>query len=323
MSEAARIQREAQTLVRRADNPLAKAPHPTGMRALYEVARKDFLQQIRTKRVLIVGLIMLALLLFITLFIGRLATRTFDSTALGVSRQNFILALYFAVGFFGGLAFTQIFSILMTADGVCSEWANKTVFLLLARPVSRFTFITGKLLGNVAIVSLTLAVLLSFGYLLLFATYPGHPSYAEVAGFFGMLGVIVLGAAAYAAFALFISSLSRSITTGFMLSLGAWLVLFPLLGAIGPFSQLGSDGPVDSHSIAFQWSLYLNPASCMQASVRMLVPSVAGQNELDLQDLNPLAFAPDSIPLAILALCSHIVFWYGLALLVVKRRNFE
>ncbi len=134
--------------------------------------------------------------------------------------------------------------------------------------------------------------------------------------------MVILGAAAFSAFSLFISTLTKSTTTSFLLSIASWLIIFPIVGYSAPISTLGG-GDVNVHSARFQWSLYLNPASDMQAGVQLLVPSSSAFDELDFAGLNPLALAPDTLWIAILALVLHIVVWYSLAVLIVRRRNFE
>lgn len=293
--------------------------------AVYQVARKEFLQHIRTKRLLIIGGVLLLFMLLVTVVFGPGVARSFPNLA-GISREHIILTFYFGVGFIGGLQFTQLLAIVLTSDAVCSEWSDRTIFLLLSKPVTRAAFVTGKFLGNLFTIAATLVTLFLLTYLLMQPLYEGSPSGAEVGGFFGMLGLIVLGSAAFAAISLFFSSLTRSTVRSLLLVLSLWLLVFPFLGATGTFIELGQQRP-DFDSATVNAFRYLNPASDMQAGARLLVPSTAGEDVQGLQSLleviNPFGVAAKDVGLAALALLAYTVVFFALSLVVVQRRNFE
>jgi len=289
------------------------------VRAALEVARKEVLQSVRTKRLLVIGLVLVFLLVMVTLVFGPSVTRNANFT--GVSKEHVVLVFYFAVGLIGGLQFTQLLAIVITGDAICSEWANRTIFLLLSKPVSRTAFVMGKFLGAAVTVCGTLAVLFTLDYVVMQPFYSGAPTGAEVAGFFGMLGVVLLGALAFAALSLFISTLTRSTVMSILLVLALWLILFPILGNIGFFSELGRAGPDLNADRVDAWR-YLNPAADMQAGARLLIPSGSDLGQA-VTFLNVFQTAPKHVEVAIFALLAHIAVWIGLALAVVQRRNFE
>ncbi|HEX2065699.1 MAG TPA: ABC transporter permease subunit, partial [Candidatus Thermoplasmatota archaeon] len=183
--------------------------------------------------------------------------------------------------------------------------------------------VTGKFLGNLVTVAGTLGALFSLTYLAMQPLYEGTPSGAEVAGFFGMLGIVVLGSAAYASISLFLSTLSRSTVRSLLLMLALWLVVFPLVGAIGIFSHLG-EGDFDFDDPEVQGWLYLNPAADMAAGARLLVPGELQREFLSgMSVANPFALTPNDTGLAILALVAYTVVFFAASILVVRRRNFE
>lgn len=289
-------------------------------RAVYEVARKEVQQAVRTKRLLVIGLVLVFMLVMVTLVFGPQVTKNLNFS--GVSREHVVLVFYFAIGLIGGLQFTQLLAIVLTGDAICSEWSNRTIFLLLSKPVSRRAFVIGKFLGAAFTVCGTLAVLFTLDYLVMQPFYRGAPSGVEVAGFFGMLGVVLLGAMAFAALSLFISALTRSTVMSILLVLSLWLILFPIIGSIGLFGELGRSGAPDLGADRVDAWRYVNPAADMQAGARLLIPKSS-----DLGDavtfLNVFQTAPKHVEVAIFALLAHIVVWVALALLVVERRNFE
>ncbi len=291
------------------------------MRGVYEVARKEVLQHIRTKRLLIIGIVVALLLGMVTLVFGPGVTRNLPDDA-PVSKEHTVLLFYFAVGLIGGLQFTQLLAIILTGDAVCSEWSNRTIFLLLSKPVSRQAFVIGKFLGSAFTVAASLAVLFTLDYLAMQPFYAGSPSSEEVMGFFKMLGVVVLGATAFSALALFFSTLTRSTATSIILALSAWLIIFPVIGNVGFFAELGKGDQADLDSDSVDAWRYLNPAADMQAGARLVAPTESDVEEAVLA-LNIFQTAPDHVDTAIWALIGHTVLWLGLALVVVQRRNFE
>jgi ABC-type transport system involved in multi-copper enzyme maturation permease subunit len=288
--------------------------------AMWEVARKEVLQHIRTKRLLIIGGLLAASLVLITLVFGPMISRGFDEEVDGVggvARENFAMAIYFSAFFVGGYFFIQLLSIVLTADAVCSEWANRTIFLLLSKPVSRTSFVLGKFLGSLATIAGTILVLFSVDYAVMQGLYEGSPTADEVQGFIQAVLVLILGAAAFAAVALFFSTLTRSTVMSLLFTLGAWIIVFPLIAQIGLFTTIGdSDFRGDFDDPRVDWSRYLSPSSCMQVASRFLTEEGGAL-------LGMIGSAPAKTGLALVALTLHIGFWLTLSLLIVQRRNFE
>lgn len=286
-------------------------------KATYEVARKEVLQHLRTKRLYIVlGLMALALALM-TLVFGPDVLRGFSSP--DTSREHMVMLFYFSSFFIGGFFFVQLLAIVLTSDAVCSEWGDRTIFLLLSKPVSRSAFVTGKFLGSFLVVAAAIVALFGLDYALIQPAYTGAPSGSEVAGFFGALGVLVLGAAAFSALALFFSTLSRSTALSILATLAVWILVFPIIAQIGLFTTLGDEdfqGDFDDPRI--DWSRYLSPATSMTAAAKLLVPA-----DDDRMFLEFFGGGPAHIEWAIMALLGHTALFFGLALFVVQRRNFE
>jgi len=291
------------------------------VRAAYEVARKEFMQHLRTKRLLIItGFLVLFLGLFMFVF-GPEIVRDISFTE--TSRQHIVLSFYFAAGLVGGLQFTQLLALVLTLDAVCSEWSNRTIFLLLSKPVPRSAFVTGKFLGNLFTIAVTLVPLFLLTYLLMIPAYSGSPSGKEFLGFLGMLGFILLGAAAFASFSLFVSTLTKSTLMSALIVMAMWLIGFPLLGNIGTFTSFDDPG-VELDDWPADWSRYLNPSSMMQAGAKLLVTSEADQDLLDFIDYGAIfSFSAQRLWLAGVGLGAFTVVFFLGSLLVVQFRNFE
>lgn len=300
-------------------------------RAVVEIARKEFMQHMRTKRVLIMGGLMALLLFAVTLYFGPNIVREFQAgsgttTVGGNSAENLVLAFYFGLGIIGGLSFTILLAIVLTADAVCSEWSSKTIFLLLSKPVSRDAFVLGKFLGNVITITAVIVSLFSLVYLLMQFRYDGSPSGSEVGAFLLTLFIVCLGASCFAAMALFFSTIFKSTIMSMLVSLGMWLIVFPLVGQIGFFTNLSK---LDQRGVEYgtlpevQAWLYLNPASDMQAVATLLVPNDNGSFTEFLRYIGLMSPAPQDAGMAIFALLAYTALFLVASLLVVRRRNFE
>ncbi len=294
--------------------------------ATYEVARKEVLQLLRTKRLMGVGIALILSLLLLTIFVPSwflTAEELQDLTGTtGLPPANFIL-LFFLSGLFllSGFFFIQLLPILLTADAVCSEWQNRTIFLLLSKPVPRQAFVLGKFLGIAGSIAVFVSVLLALDYVVMLGLF-GSGSAAGFGRFLGALGIIVLGVMAFSAVALFYSTLTRSSVVSMLLAVVSWIILFPLMARLDFFVALFRFGSrsfaMSNEEAGIGWSQYLSPGELMKSSSSVLVPGGGGDLFGFLgggQDVNGVAIS--------LALVAHIVVFVGLALLVVQRRDFE
>lgn len=297
---------------------MEQSAQSTFWNATWQVARKEILQHIRTKRLLIIGGLIIFALVMITLVFGpRIARNLDDFGGFGdspVALENLVLVVF--LGFLG-LVFIQLLPIVLTADAVCSEWSSRTIFLLLSKPVSRTAFVLGKFLGSILTVLGTLVILLGLDYLLMQPFYPGSPNADDVIGFVKFVAFLCVGSSALAALALFFSTITRSTAISILATLGVWLVGFNLLQYTGDLINAGRDDPDEDLAQFFR---YLNPGYDMGLGISYLASDEATNEAtgapMDTED-------GPSAAIALLALAGHIVVWFSGALLVVRRRNFE
>ena len=267
----------------------------TTWHAVWEVARKEILQHIRTKRLLIIGGLIIFALVLVTLVFGPRIARSFDDFGFqsDTATENLLLSAF--LGFLG-LVFIQLLPIVLTADAVCSEWSSRTIFLLLSKPVSRTAFVLGKFLGSLITVVATLVVLLGLDYIIMQPLYSGTPDGEDVLGFVKFLGMLCLGSAALAAMALFFSTVTRSTAIAILITLGVWLVGFNLIGNLGNIINLGSEDPNEDLAQGFQ---YVNPGYDMGLAVGFLVKPQSDEFGIIDDGSDPVV--------AMLALLGHVV----------------
>ena len=312
---------------------LAQGTGTDFLRATYEVARKDVLQHIRTKRLLVIGIFFLVVLQLVTMVIPHVFGELENPPPGEPSLENTFFFFHLNASLFGGLFAIQLLCIVLTADAVCSEWGQRTIFLLLSKPVSRTAFVVGKYVGSVVSIVPTIALLYVLQYMLMMAVYPGQPTGDEVLGFALMLLMLALGAMAVAAVALFFSSLTRSNVLSLILTLLTTFFLFPILGAIGDITygfdqsaeyQRGGDGyALDPEDWKYDWSHYATPTGTLAAAPGLLFPGDNGEDEGFALSLFIPQFAPQRTWMAVLSGAAFIALFVGLSILRVNRRNFE
>lgn len=295
--------------------------------AVYEVARKEALQHLRTKRLIILGAILLASLVLVTIIVpfaifpGEFLREIGDETGLAVA--NFLFLFFLNAPVIGGVFLLELLALVLTADGVVSEWQRKTVFLVLSRPVPRSAFVLGKFFGSAIPLVVMFSIVFILDYALL-AALTGGVGAEAVGRFLATLGLLALGTAAFAALGLLFSTLMRSSTPAFTLSLVAAILVFPLVSNIGDFTYaadgIGGDDPRDEDAWRYDWSHYATPASAINTAPGVLT----GEEELDftLNFLFP-QFSPQRVPLAVGASLAWTALFVALAVLAVARRDFE
>lgn len=298
------------------------------MRATWEVARKEVSQHMRTKRLLIVAPMFLLALVVVTLVFPRFFLANDElgsfSANVGISSQNIVM-LFFLSGFFilSGYFYVQLVPILLTADAVCSEWSSRTIFLLLSKPVSRAAFVTGKFLGSVLTVSGLVTVLMVLDYLVLQLVLPGHSDGTDMLRFMGAVGVLCLGAMAFAAISLFFGTLSKSTTLANLLAITAWIIVLPLVGQLGFFVEAGRHGLSGFDAANARWSQYLVPGSSMTVASQVLAPIPDNASGLGLLRVFTGQLTTLDTGIACLALVGQTAVFLALSYWIVQRRNFE
>lgn len=308
-------------------------PLPSFAHATFEIARKEFLQLLRTKRLLGLGITILAAMVLLTLVIpliiinvtGDLDAFADDDSGEAVDDvpylHNGVMLFFLGAGIFlvSGYGLFEMLAIVMTADAVSSEWSRRTVFLVLSKPVPRHAFVLGKFLGIGVPLAVLVGTLIILDYLFVTILVPGWPAWNEVGRFFGAAGMIMLGVLMWSAIALAFSTMFRSTAAGLLTAILSWFVIFPLLGAIQFFLGLfgGDWGILQAGQVT--WSTYLNPRAMMAASSDVLIPQTG-------EFFGFFAGSPGGLPewwAALIAMVVHTVVFLVAAMVIVQARNFE
>lgn len=154
------------------------------MNALVALALNGF-REARRNRVTVVVFVFAFVMIFSSTVALEITVATFDRvmTDLGL----------------GVMSLISVFLTIFLASGLIPrEIERKTIFMVLAKPVSRSTFVVGRFLGNLATVFFVFAVMAAL-FVLQLIIQGSAPSQAHYAAFVGiLLQIVVLTAVAFA-----------------------------------------------------------------------------------------------------------------------------
>lgn len=281
------------------------------------VAWKEILEHIRTKRIFLIGAF-LAVTFFLIGWGGAEVSREFQFILEDDLRAPFVIAFYFGLfGLVSGYTFISVLAIVLSGDAVVAEWKDRTLFLLLSKPVSRYAVLAGKFIG--AYLSVMLVFTTVFGLGLIFVLAMVGPPSAE--GWLRILkwyGIIALGLVPFVSLGIFCSTLFRSPVTSFVSAFSMTILGFFLIGILGEiilFIQRKPDEITTSDMVDFFH--YLDPMNLLQSANRVLLP------ESDQIDFLSSPFgAPDDIPMVLLGMALHSALWLGLSFLIIGKRDY-
>lgn len=286
----------------------------TGLQSALIVARKEILEHIRTKRLLIVGIFFL-LALVLGLSVGIAVT---NGTADVSARVVFILGFYFGLfPIISGIAFTSALGIMLSGDAVAGEWKDRTLFLLLSKPISRSAMLFGKVIGAfVAVLGVfTLVFALGLGVVLVAVGVPDAATFGEiVAGFL----IVAAGILPFVALGILTSTLFKSPAGSFLVAFGAWFLVLPILGNLGVIIRLfqrNTEAAVGGDDALVKFFHYLDPRWLMEQGATVML----GGRALDL--FGGFLASPN-VPLVLLAMALHIGLYLGLSFWIVNRRDY-
>jgi ABC-type transport system involved in multi-copper enzyme maturation permease subunit len=183
---------------------------------------------------------------------------------------------------------------------VHKEIQRRTVYMLLAKPISRRNFVIGKYLGLMLVIALNVAIMTAV-LLALMAFQPGAGAYR---GVFVAVLLILVELMVVTALAVLFSTFSTP-TLSAMLTLGVWV--------IGRFS---------SDLILFARRTQDPVVKVLVSGLHYLLPNL---EKFDIKNLVVYAMPiePAYVGGAVLYGLVYIVFLIGLAALIFERRDFK
>jgi ABC-type transport system involved in multi-copper enzyme maturation permease subunit len=234
------------------------------------VASKEFLDDIRSKRLLLIGIFYIGIGLLLSggvwfvyakgmvpmLFI----TTTPADVVLGIMSLASIILV--------------ILAIILPSDSISQEKSSRTIYQLLSKPVRRRSVILGKYLGCLAVVSSLFIVSAIFSYLLTTLLTGILPGVGRMAAIVLALLAMLLLFAVYVAIGILVSTVTKNPFVSIIVSLLVWvgflaidiagfiLAIFSMIGNAAT-TMIGGAG-VDAFSL-YPWYvkivMWIDPGS--------------------------------------------------------------
>ncbi len=200
---------------------------------LFTAFRKEWIESLRSYRLLIVAIVLIFFGLTSPLFAKMMPELLKVLPTGGITIQMPTPTVGDAISqYIKNMAqFGLILALLLTMGSIAQEKDKGTAAMMLVKPLSKGAFIGGKYLGLTAMfaISFVIAALGAYYYtLLLFGAL-------DVLKWLALNGLLLLYTLVYVALTLFCSALTKSqVVAG-----GAAIVLFVILGAISSLGGLG------------------------------------------------------------------------------------
>lgn len=236
------------------------------------IAKKEIYMNFKTKRLLIIGII---------LGVVFISTSTYGSILLGGNPDeplykqgpNVVLGMVLSIT----SIFPAILAIALSYDSVVGERVKKSIYLLLSKPVSRNEIFCGKFLGAFSSIAVVYVAVLSIGYICIIGVSGVLPSIMDILKAYGALGLILLCIACWIALAMLFSTAFKTTTSCLIVSIVMWLFIIPIISQIGVIYYAVTTNTLTQYGFKntdFPWYakvLYaINPNNCMSAYSNIL-----------------------------------------------------
>jgi ABC-type transport system involved in multi-copper enzyme maturation permease subunit len=185
-------------------------------RIVYEIAKKEIYEHIRTKRLMITTIIFGIIVVLLSYYLGAVDK---PEPNVGVSMIISITSL-----------FIPILAIILSYDMIVGERVRHSLILLLSKPVDRESVLLGKFFASLIIVSFIYIITMSVGFGIFFALLKKS---FNIAGCYAIIGIVILVSACCIALALFFSIITKTIATSVVLSIIMFIFVLPLISQIG------------------------------------------------------------------------------------------
>ncbi|MDI6917367.1 MAG: ABC transporter permease subunit [Thermoplasmatales archaeon] len=236
------------------------------------IAKKEFYMNFKTKRLLVIGIILGVVFISASTYGGILIGGNPDEP-LYKQGPNTVLGMVLSIT----SIFPAILAIALSYDSIVGERVKKSIYLLLSKPVSRNEIFCGKFLGAFSSIAVVYVAVLSIGYICIIGVSGVLPSAGDVLKACGALGLILLCIACWAALAMFFSTLFKTTTSCLIVSIVMWLFIIPIISQIGVVYYAVTTNALTSYGFKntdFPWyakMLYaINPDNCMSAYSNIL-----------------------------------------------------
>lgn len=226
------------------------------------IARKEFMENITSKRFFLIGGVYgffagLILLLMLMIYSG-----SYQETKALIEPSTVFY-------FMDGLNFIMgLLAIIIASDAISSEKHERTIYQLMSKPISRSSVVIGKFLGAFGMVSVFFLGSVISVYLLSSIVTMKFPGIADIPGVLAIMFSMLMVYTVYISFGILISAVTKSPYVSMIGSLIVWIFTI-FLSVFGNLSgQLFSTGgiillgdPFDGYPLVTKVMIWLDPKS--------------------------------------------------------------
>jgi ABC-2 type transport system permease protein len=243
---------------------------PSFLNQTWQIARKEIKEHTRSRRFLLFLILFGAAYLITTIILSS------DILNLNYPPNKTLGQVYGIVSLF-----IIIIPIALAYDTISRERANRSIDIVLSKPVSRTELVLGKLLGAFITLVAVIGVVHLAGYVASIAFSGDVPTIYEFGNFGAYLGIIFLGMLCYLALAMLFSTIMRGGATALIVTLilGIFVLAIPFSVAIIYYlwsnfglAELQNVEAIDlgTPPLWLKFTYAINPESCMNAVYEFL-----------------------------------------------------
>jgi ABC-2 type transport system permease protein len=221
--------------------------------SIYVVLKKEFFQQLKSVRMIILMIIFSLLVLLVvygTFMLMGMSSNVLPSDVSDLMIEQgpiFILSSIVSMIFFIG----PITALALSFDSIVREKIENSLSLLLCRPISRRSIAIGKFFGTISALTVPIVLVNSIAIIIIIFLSDKGISFAQAGGF---LLYTLIFLATYAALGQLISSSVKTTTTSILVGIVIWIFLPVIVSVISSFyndlsTQISLLNPSTSYSV--------------------------------------------------------------------------
>jgi ABC-type transport system involved in multi-copper enzyme maturation permease subunit len=247
-------------------------PGKSDLTDIMTVASKEFLDDLRSKRLLLIGIFYVGIGLLLSGGVWFVYTQGWlPMVFITVTPADVVLNVMSVASII-----LVILAIILPSDSVSQEKSSRTIYQLLSKPVKRHSVIIGKYLGSLSVISFLFVISALLSYVLTTALTGVLPDAGRVAIIALALLAMLLLLAVYVAIGILVSTVTRNPLISIVVSLLVWvgflaidiaafiLGIFSIMGSIATTAVTTSGSVVDTYSL-YPWYvkmvMWIDPGS--------------------------------------------------------------
>ncbi len=162
------------------------------IQTIWTIANKEMRIHFKTKRLLVIGIIFLAVFIIFSVWGGYLTSSDQDEPSYEEGAESVMIMV---LGF--SSFFPPILAIALTYDSIVGERVNNSMYLLISKPVKKEAIYLGKFLGAWISIAMVYIGVMTIGYLIVIGLSGQVPSGIDVVMVYVAVFYILLGVAAW------------------------------------------------------------------------------------------------------------------------------